>query len=264
MGNIIEVKNLVKKFDDITAVDDISFNVEAGKIFAFLGPNGAGKTTTIKMFTTLLHPTSGKILINGFNPVTNPDDVRRSFGIIFQDPSLDDDLTAWENLEFHGVLYGVPKKIRRERIEELLKVVELEKRRDDLVKEFSGGMKRRLEIARGLLHHPKIIFLDEPTLGLDPQTRNHLWSYIKDMNQKEGITVFFSTHYMEEADRMADRIAIIDNGKIIADGTAQDLKKETDSETLEEAFLKLTGKQIREEGAKGLDNLRNMRRLWRH
>jgi len=264
MGNIIEVKNLVKKFDDITAVDDISFNVEAGKIFAFLGPNGAGKTTTIKMFTTLLHPTSGEILINGFNPVTNPDQVRRSFGIIFQDPSLDDDLTAWENLEFHGVLYDVPKKIRRQRIEELLKVVELEKRRDDLVKEFSGGMKRRLEIARGLLHHPKIIFLDEPTLGLDPQTRNHLWSYIKDMNQKEGITVFFSTHYMEEADRMADRIAIIDNGKIIADGTAEALKKETNSETLEEAFLKLTGKQIREEGAKGLDNLRNMRRLWRH
>lgn len=264
MGNIIEVKNLVKKFDDITAVDDISFAVKAGEIFAFLGPNGAGKTTTIKMFTTLLRPDSGKILINNFNPVTNPDDVRRSFGIIFQDPSLDDDLTAWENLEFHGVLYGVPKKIRRERIEELLKVVELEKRRDDLVKEFSGGMKRRLEIARGLLHHPKIIFLDEPTLGLDPQTRNHLWNYIKDMNQKEGITVFFSTHYMEEADRMADRIAIIDNGKIVADGTAQELKKETNSETLEEAFLKLTGKQIREEGAKGLDNLRNMRRLWRH
>jgi ABC-2 type transport system ATP-binding protein len=261
--NIIEVKNLVKKFDDITAVDDISFNVESGEIFAFLGPNGAGKTTTIKMFTTLLHPDSGKILINGFDPTANPNDVRCSFGIIFQDPSLDDDLTAWENLEFHGVLYGLPKKIRRDRIAELLKVVELEKRRNDLVKEFSGGMKRRLEIARGLLHHPKIIFLDEPTLGLDPQTRNHLWSYIRDMNQKEGITVFFSTHYMEEADRMADRIAIIDNGKIIANGTAQKLKQETNSTTLEDAFLKLTGKQIREEGAKGLDNLRNMRRLWR-
>jgi ABC-2 type transport system ATP-binding protein len=262
--NIIEVKNLVKKFDDITAVDDISFNVEAGEIFAFLGPNGAGKTTTIKMFTTLLHPDSGKILINSFDPTTNPNDVRCSFGIIFQDPSLDDDLTAWENLEFHGVLYGLPRKTRRERMAELLKVVELEKRQNDLVKEFSGGMKRRLEIARGLLHHPKIIFLDEPTLGLDPQTRNHLWSYIKDMNQKEGITVFFSTHYMEEADRMADRIAIIDNGKIVANGTAEALKKETGSATLEDAFLKLTGKQIREEGAKGLDNLRNMRRLWRH
>ncbi len=260
---IIETKNLVKKFDDITAVDDISFNVEKGEIFAFLGPNGAGKTTTIKMFTTLLHPTSGKILINGFDPVSSPDDVRCSFGIIFQDPSLDDELTAFENLEFHGVLYDVPKKIRRNRINELLRIVELEKRQNDLVKEFSGGMKRRLEIARGLLHHPAIIFLDEPTLGLDPQTRNHLWNYIKDMNQKEGITVFFSTHYMEEADRMADRIAIIDNGKIVAEGTAQKLKEETNSETLEDAFLKLTGKQIREEGAKGIDNLRNMRRLWK-
>jgi ABC-2 type transport system ATP-binding protein len=261
--NIIEVKRLVKKFDDITAVDGISFNVEKGEIFAFLGPNGAGKTTTIKMFTTLLQPTSGKILINGFDPAADPDNVRRSFGIIFQDPSLDDELTAYENLEFHGVLYDVPKNIRRARIEELLKVVELEKRRDDLVKEFSGGMKRRLEIARGLLHHPEIIFLDEPTLGLDPQTRNHLWSYIKDMNQKENITVFFSTHYMEEADRMADRIAIIDNGEIVAEGTAQKLKEETSSATLEDAFLKLTGKEIREEGAKGIDNLRNMRRVWR-
>lgn len=260
---IIEVKNLVKKFKDIVAVDDISFDVQKGEIFAFLGPNGAGKTTTIKMFTTLLQPTSGKILVNGFDPVANPNEVRRSFGIIFQDPSLDDELTAFENLEFHGVLYDVPKKIRRERIEELLKLVELEKRRNSLVKEFSGGMKRRLEIARGLLHHPKIIFLDEPTLGLDPQTRNHLWKYIKEMNEKEGITVFFSTHYMEEADRMADRIAIIDNGKIVAEGTAQKLKKETSSETLEDAFLKLTGKQIREEGAKGIDNLRNMRRMWR-
>ena len=261
--NIIEVKNLVKKFDDITAVDGISLSVSAGEIFAFLGPNGAGKTTTIKMFTTLLQPTGGKILINGFDPTFQPDDVRRSFGIIFQDPSLDDELTAFENLEFHGVLYNVPKKIRRARIEELLAVVELEKRRDDLVKEFSGGMKRRLEIARGLLHHPKIIFLDEPTLGLDPQTRNHLWSYIKDMNQKEHITVFFSTHYMEEADRMANRIAIIDNGKIVAEGTSEKLKTDTGSATLEDAFLKLTGKAIREEGAKNIDNLRNMRRVWR-
>lgn len=261
--NVIEVKNLVKKFDDITAVDNISFNVEKGGIFAFLGPNGAGKTTTIKMFTTLLKPTSGKILINGFDPVTNSDDVRCSFGIIFQDPSLDDELTAFENLEFHGVLYDVPKKIRRERIDELLKIVELESRKNDLVKEFSGGMKRRLEIARGLLHHPKIIFLDEPTLGLDPQTRNHLWSYIKNMNEKEGITVFFSTHYMEEADRMSDRIAIIDNGKIVAEGSAEELKTKTNSATLEDAFLQLTGKQIREEGANTMDKLRKMRRLWK-
>lgn len=261
--NIIEVKDLVKKFGSFTAVDNVSFNVKKGEIFAFLGPNGAGKTTIIKMFTTLLQPTSGSILINGFNPVNKSDDVRHSFGIIFQDPSLDDDLTAFENLEFHGVLYGVPKKIRRERINDLLGLVDLEKRRDDLVKEFSGGMKRRLEIARGLLHHPKIIFLDEPTLGLDPQTRNHLWHYIKDMNKKEGITVFFSTHYMEEADRMSDRIAIIDNGKIIIEGTAQEFKEKTASETLEDAFLRLTGKQIREETAKGIDRLRVMNRLHR-
>lgn len=263
MEKIIEVKNLSKVFGDITAVSDISFDVKRGEIFAFLGPNGAGKTTTIKMFTTLLQPTSGKILINGFDPATNPDEVRCSFGIIFQDPSLDDELTAWENLEFHGVLYNVPKKIRRERIEELLGIVELEKRKNDLVKEFSGGMKRRLEIARGLLHHPEIIFLDEPTLGLDPQTRNHLWNYIKEMNEKEGITVFFSTHYMEEADRMSDRVAIIDNGNIIAEGTAEELKKQNSSETLEEAFLKLTGKKIREEGANKIDNLRTMKRVWR-
>jgi ABC-2 type transport system ATP-binding protein len=261
--NIIEVKNLIKKFDGLAAVDNISFNVEKGKIFAFLGPNGAGKTTTIKMFTTLLQPTSGKISVNGFNPVTNPDNVRHSFGIIFQDPSLDDELTAFENLEFHGVLYDVPKKTRRERINELLKIVGLEKRRNSLVKEFSGGMKRRLEIARGLLHHPKIIFLDEPTLGLDPQTRNHLWNYIKDMNRKEGITVFFSTHYIEEAEKMADKVAIIDNGKIIAEGTAPELKEQTAAETLEDAFLKFTGKQIREEDAKSIDNLRNRRHLWK-
>ncbi len=260
---IIEARGLVKKFDDITAVDHISFHVNKGEIFAFLGPNGAGKTTTIKMFTTLLQPTDGTIRINGFDPTTQPHDVRRSFGIIFQDPSTDDDLTAYENLEFHGVLYDIPKDTRRERINELLKIVELESRRNDLVKEFSGGMKRRLEIARGLLHHPTIIFLDEPTLGLDPQTRNHLWDYIKSMNQKEGVTVFFSTHYMEEADRMADRIAIIDHGTIVADGTPKELKDQTSSHSLEEAFLALTGKDMREESATGIDHLRNMRRVWK-
>lgn len=261
--NIIEVEKLRKDFDDIVAIDDISFSVKGGEIFAFLGPNGAGKTTTIKIFTTLLNPTSGKIRINGFDPTTNSNDVRCSFGIIFQDPSLDDELTAFENLEFHGVLYDVPKKVRRERIGELLKLVELYDRRNDLVKEFSGGMKRRLEIARGLLHHPKIIFLDEPTLGLDPQTRNHLWNYIKDMNQKEKVTVFFSTHYMEEAEKVADRIAIIDNGKIIAEGNAKELKFQAGTNTLEEAFLKLTGKQIREEGAKSIDKLRRMKSIWK-
>ena len=216
MDSIIKVENLIKKFDGLLAVDDISFEVKPGEIFAFLGPNGAGKSTTIKMLTTLLKPTGGKMLLNGYDPTKDSNEVRRSIGIIFQDPSLDDELTAWENMEFHGVLYGIPKKIRRERIEQLLQFVELADRKDSLVKEFSGGMKRRLEIARELLHHPKIIFLDEPTLGLDPQTRNHMWNYIKELNKNEGTTVFFTTHYMEEADRIAQRIAIIDHGKISA------------------------------------------------
>lgn len=187
---MIEVKNLTKKFGDFVAVDNISFSVKKGEIFAFLGPNGAGKTTTIKMLTTLLRPTSGEISLNNFNPLKEQYQARGSFGIVFQDPSLDDELTAFENLEFHGVLYKVPKKIRRERIEQMLKFVELWDRKDELVKKFSGGMKRRLEIARGLIHHPKIFFLDEPTLGLDPQTRNHIWNYIKNLNKEEGTTVF--------------------------------------------------------------------------
>lgn len=261
--NIIEVKNLTKKFDDIVAIDDISFVVKKGEIFGFLGPNGAGKSTTIKILTTLLHDTKGTVLLDGYDPDKNPDEVRCSFGIVFQDPSLDDELTAWENMEFHGVLYSVPKKIRRERIQKLLELVELWNRKDDLVKEFSGGMKRRLEIARGLLHHPKILFLDEPTLGLDPQTRNHIWNYIKELNKSEGITVFFTTHYMEEADRVADCIAIIDQGKIIATGTSEDLKKQTGKTSLEDTFLSLTGKNIREEGASSKDQMRLNRRMWR-
>jgi len=263
MNNIIEVKNLTKKFGEFTAVDDISFSVNEGEIFAFLGPNGAGKSTTIKILTTLLAPTVGKVLVNGKDPVADPDLVRRSFGIVFQDTSLDDELTAWENMEFHGVLYDVPKKIRRERIESLMKFVELWDRKDSLVKEFSGGMKRRLEIARGLLHHPKIIFLDEPTLGLDPQTRNHMWEYLKDLNKKEGTTVFFTTHYMEEADRIAGKIAIIDHGKIIASGTSSELKEKTNTTSLEDAFLSLTGNVIREDQASSVDNMRASRRMWR-
>jgi ABC-2 type transport system ATP-binding protein len=262
MSEIISVKNLTKKFGDFTAVNDISFTVGKGEIFAFLGPNGAGKSTTIKMLTTLLHPTSGTLSIDGHNPVQAADAARHSFGIVFQDPSVDEDLTAWENMEFHGVLYGMPKDLRRTRIDELLKFVDLFDRKDNYVKEFSGGMKRRLEIARGLLHHPKIIFLDEPTLGLDPQTRNHMWEYLLKLNKSEGITVFFTTHYMEEADRIAQRIAIIDHGKIIASGSGEELKKQTGKETLEDAFLALTGGAIREEEAGSIDQLRQMRRAW--
>ena len=261
--NIIEVKNLVKKFDDFTAVDDISFTVGKGEIFGFLGPNGAGKSTTIKMLTTLLFPSHGEILLDGFNPVKDSNKVRRAFGIVFQDPSLDDELTAYENLEFHGVLYDVPKKLRRERIEQLLNFVELWDRKDSLVKEFSGGMKRRLEIARGLLHHPKILFLDEPTIGLDPQTRNHMWKYLQELNKTEGITIFFTTHYMEEAEKVAQKIAIIDHGKIVASGTADELKKSTNTASLEDAFLSLTGKVIREEEAGSIDQLRMGRKMWR-
>ncbi len=260
---MIQVNNLTKKFDDLLAVDDISFQVKDGEIFAFLGPNGAGKSTTIKMLTTLLHPTSGTVTLNGHDPVHHPDEVRRSFGIVFQDPSLDDELTAAENMEIHGVLYDVPTELRRERTEQLLKFVELWDRKDSLVKEFSGGMKRRLEVARGLLHHPKIIFLDEPTLGLDPQTRNHIWEYLRELNKNEGTTVFFTTHYMEEADRIAQRIAVIDHGKIIAIGTSQELKKQTDANSLEDAFLALTGKTIREESASSTDRMRTMHRMHR-
>lgn len=259
----VQVKNLVKKFGDFSAVSSISFEVARGEVFAFLGPNGAGKSTTIKMLTTLLHPTSGEIRINGFDPQKQQDAARKSFGIVFQDPSLDDELTAYENMDFHGVLYNVAGELRKKRIEELLGIVELWDRKDSLVKTFSGGMRRRLEIARGLLHHPKIFFLDEPTLGLDPQTRNQTWNYVKDLNQKEGITVFFTTHYMEEAEKVADRIAVIDHGRIIASGTASYLKEKTKADTLEEAFLKLTGHAIRDEEATALDHLRMRSRMWR-
>ncbi len=261
--NIITVTRLVKKFGDFTAVDDISFEVKKGEIFAFLGPNGAGKSTTIKMLTTLLRPTDGKIVMNGYDPAHQRDGVRKSLGIVFQDPSLDEDLTAFENMQFHAICYGVSGSLRSSRIEELLEFVELWERKNDLVKTFSGGMKRRLEIARGLLHHPKILFLDEPTLGLDPQTRNHMWSYVKDINQKEGMTVFFTTHYMEEADRVAERIAVIDHGKIIATGTGKELKERTNKENLEDAFLALTGHKIREEEASSLDRMRRMGKMWR-
>jgi len=259
---IITVHGVTKKFGDFVAVDDVSFDVKRGEIFAFLGPNGAGKTTTIKMLTTLSQPTSGEITIDGKDVAKEKNEARKAFGIVFQDPSLDDELTAYENLHFHAVLYKVPKKTRDERIEELMRLVELWDRKDSLVKEFSGGMKRRLEIARGLIHHPKILFLDEPTIGLDPQTRNYLWKYVQELNEKEGITIFLTTHYMEEAEKVAQRIAIIDHGKIITMGTAQELKEQTKTNSLEDAFLALTGKQIREQEGSGKDTMRMARRMW--
>jgi ABC-2 type transport system ATP-binding protein len=260
---MILVQHLSKRYGDLVAVRDISFEVKEGEIFAFLGPNGAGKTTTIKMLTTLLRPTSGTMIIDGLDPVANPNDVRKRFGIVFQDPSLDEELTATENLELHGALYHVDRSLCRERIEKLLRVFELWDRRGDRVKTFSGGMRRRLEIARGLLHTPKILFLDEPTLGLDPQTRNQLWTQVQGLNERERVTVFLTTHYMEEADRVAHRVAIIDHGRIVAQGAPDELKRQTGAATLEEAFLALTGDALRDEDAGALDQMRNMARIWR-
>jgi ABC-2 type transport system ATP-binding protein len=259
---VIRVQNLVKTFGTFTAVNDISFEVAEGEIFAFLGPNGAGKTTTIKMLTTLLRPTGGSITLDGLDPLTHHNQVRQRFGIVFQDPSLDGELTAWENLELHGVLYHVPHKVRRQRSEELLKRFELWDRKDEQAKKFSGGMKRRLEIARGFLHTPRILFLDEPTLGLDPQSRNQLWSHVKRVNETEKVTVFLTTHYMDEADRVAHRIGVIDHGKLVAQGTPREIKDSTGTETLEDAFLKLTGDTIRDESASSTDQMRQFAKMW--
>ncbi|HEX4795349.1 MAG TPA: ATP-binding cassette domain-containing protein [Humisphaera sp.] len=259
---MISVRNLVKTFGQVQAVADISFEVQAGEIFAFLGPNGAGKTTTIQMLTTLLRPTSGQITIDGLDPLSAKLEVRKRFGIVFQDPSLDGDLTGYENMELHGVLYHVPRKVRVERIEMLLKLFELWERRKAKVKLYSGGMKRRLEIARGFLHTPKILFLDEPTLGLDPQSRNQLWTHVRHLNQSEGVTVFLTTHYMDEAERVAQRIAIIDHGRIVAQGTSDELMLQTSTDSLEGAFLALTGTSIRDESAGAADHMRQMARMW--
>ena len=261
--DIIQVEGLTKAFGGFTAVDGISFDVGAGEIFAFLGPNGAGKTTTIKMLTTLLHPDRGKIIVDGHDAASDQDGVRRSFGIVFQDPSLDEELTARENMELHGVLYRLPSKDLAARIEEMLRFVDLLDRKNQKVKTFSGGMKRRLEIARGLLHHPKVLFLDEPTVGLDPQTRHHIWEYLQRLNKSEGITVFLTTHYMDEAEKVATRVAIIDHGKILVQQTPAELKASTGKSSLEEAFIQLTGHGIRHEEASSNDHLRAARRMWR-
>ncbi|MDA8051800.1 MAG: ATP-binding cassette domain-containing protein [Rhodospirillales bacterium] len=260
---MIEVSGLVKTFGSFTAVDHVSFSVPEGQIRAFLGPNGAGKTTTIKILTTVLAPSAGSARVAGHDVIRERAAVRRAFGIVFQDPSLDEELTAYENMELHGVLYGVPRAGRRERIAALLGFVGLSGRADDYVKEFSGGMKRRLEIARALLHRPRLLFLDEPTLGLDPQTRNRIWEFVKELAAREKVTVFFTTHAMEEAERVAGEITVIDHGRIVAEGTAALLKEQTASATLEEAFIALTGRDIRAEDAEPADRMRMMRRIWR-
>lgn len=219
----IETFDLTKKFNGFTAVDGLSMQVEEGEVFGLLGPNGAGKTTTISMLCTILKPTSGSAQVNGFDILKNPKDVRKSIGIVFQDPSLDTRLTGRENLKLHGELYGVGEDVLDKRISETIRLVELEARALDLVKTYSGGMKRRLEIARGLIHRPKVLFLDEPTLGLDPQTRIHVWDYIKGLCEKEKITIVLTTHYMEEAEHLCDRVGIVDAGRIVALGNPREL-----------------------------------------
>ncbi len=260
---MIRAENLTKTFGTFTAVKNVSFEVKRGEIFAFLGPNGAGKTTTIKMLTTLLKPSGGKMELDGLDPATHRNEARHRFGIVFQDPSLDAEQTAYENMNLHGILYGVPRKIRAERTERLLKLFELWERKDDYVKQFSGGMRRRLEIARGFLHTPKILFLDEPTLGLDPQSRNQLWTHVKHLNETEQVTVFLTTHYMDEAERVAHRIAIMDHGELVAQGTAAELKLRTNSDSLEGAFLALTGSSLRDEAANASDQMRQFSKMWR-
>lgn len=231
MATIIEVENLRKVFGSLVAVDNISFTVEEGEVFGFLGPNGAGKSTTIKILCTLLRPTSGQAWLAGYDVVRNPDAVRRSIGIVFQENSLDDRLTAQENLYLHGLLYGVPRQLLKRRMNEVLDLVGLSGRQRDIVRTFSGGMRRRLEIARGLLHQPRILFLDEPTVGLDPQTRKAIWEYIQRLRRERNITIFMTTHYMDEAEN-CDRIAVIDYGRIQALDTPDNLKHQVGGDVL--------------------------------
>jgi len=221
---LIILKNLTKKFDKLIAVDHVSLDIHEGEVFGLLGPNGAGKTTIIHMLATLLKPTSGTAEINGYDIVKDPSKVRKNIGIVFQAPSSDDMLTGFENLEIHSYLYGVPSELRVDRIKELLKLVGLYERKDDIVKKYSGGMRRRLEIARGLIHKPKVMFLDEPTLGLDPNSRKSMWNYIQKLVKEEKITIILTTHYMEEADTLCDRIGFINRGKISAIDTPKQLK----------------------------------------
>jgi ABC-2 type transport system ATP-binding protein len=222
---VVETFNLTKKYKKLTAVENLNIKIEKGEVFGLLGPNGAGKTTTIKMLTTLLKPSSGAATVNGFDIMKNPEKVRESLGIVFQEPSSDELLTGYENLRLYAMMYGIPEDEIKRRIKDALELVELTKRKNDLVKQYSGGMRRRLEIARGLIHRPKILFLDEPTLGLDPRGRDTMWKYIKILVKKLKITVLLTTHYMEEADTLADRIGIIDGGKIIVMDTPKNLKK---------------------------------------
>ena len=244
----VETQHLTKQNGDLVAVDDLNLAIDEGEIFGLLGPNGAGKTTTLSMLATLLKPTVGTARVNGYDVTTQPGAVRRSIGIVFQDPSSDDVLTGRENLYLHALMFGVPKKERNERIEHVLKLVDLEDRQDDIVKKYSGGMRRRLELARGLLHSPHTLFLDEPTLGLDPQTREHIWAYIENLVESERVSVIMTTHYMDEADRLCDRVAIIDHGKVVALDKPSSLKSKVGGD-----IIKLTVQNPRVDRLKELD-----------
>ncbi len=252
----IQVTHLIKQFNGLTAVNDLSFQVRPGELFGFLGPNGAGKTTTLHILCTLLAPTAGRASVAGFDCIRQPMQVRQVIGIIFQDPSLDERLTAWENLEFHGMIYHQPKPLRRERMESVLKLTGLWERRHSIVRTFSGGMKRRLEVARGLMHRPKVLFLDEPTIGLDPQTRHKLWDLLEELRTQQQMTLMLTTHSMEEAAR-CDRVAIIDQGKLVALDRPVALIAQHKTQNLEQVFLMLTGHGFRDEEVSGSEQSRN-------
>jgi len=253
--DIIKTDNLTKNFNDLTAVDNISFSVKKGEIFGFLGPNGAGKTTTIKMLTTLLHPTNGSAKISDFNIVKDRDKVRKNIGVVFQEPALDTELTGEENLDYHARMYGIGRDKRKTRIEDVLHLVDLEDKKDVFVKNYSGGMKRRLEIARGLMHYPNVLFLDEPTLGLDAQTRRAIWEYIKKMNKEEGTTIFLTTHYMDEADYLCDRVGIIDHGKILVIDSIENLKNSVGNDVITLSCSDLDGLIKRLEKEDWIENI---------
>ena len=249
----IQTEHLTKRYGELLAVDDLNLTISEGEIFGLLGPNGAGKTTTLSIFATLLKPTSGTAHVNEYDVISHPAEVRRSIGIVFQDPSSDDILTGRENLYLHALMFGVPKEKRMERIDYVLKLVDLQDRQNDVVKKYSGGMRRRLELARGLLHNPRTLLLDEPTLGLDPQTREHIWAYIEDLVKSERVTVIITTHYMEEADRLCDRVAIIDHGRVVALDKPSALKSKVGGD-----IIRLTARDPKIDRLKGLDYILSM------
>lgn len=255
MDYIIETHDISKAYDDFTAVNSINLKVPKNSVYGILGPNGAGKTTLISMLCTILHPTSGSATVNGYDVMKNSKEVRQSIGVVFQSRALDDILTGREHLEMHAALYGVPMELREKRIEEVLDLIALGEKADEFTKTYSGGMKRRLEIGRGLIHHPKILFLDEPTLGLDPQTRENIWEYIQDLNQKEDITVLMSTHYMEEADKLCDEVAIINRGEIITADSPKNLKRELKADII---TIKVDDQERFIQKAENLDFIKNI------